>query len=750
MLLQSKWITYRTGEYKGRDARYGNPAPYFRRAFSCPSRPVRATLQMSALGVFCVYLNGRRVGEDYLAPGWVDYAKKLPLVTYDVTAYLDTENAIGVVLGDGWAVGHLGSSYTFKRNNYSDRIEFTARLSIEFDDGTTDTLVTDGTWRATTGEILRSDLYMGEYVDRRLALGDFSAPDYDDASWDSAEEVVFKFSRNLFLEAVSIPPIRVKHRLPGREIAREENTYLFDFGQNMAGVVSLRASGTCGTRLTIRHGELLTDGGLYTKNLRKAEATDVFVLAGDGEELLRPLFTYHGFRYAEITVKGKADLSDVTAEVMYTDLAVTGHFWCSDALVNRIYENALWGQRSNFMSVPTDCPQRDERLGWTADTQIFSQSAMYNMDCNAYYRKYLADIRDTQLGNGVIPAVAPMPHVGSFAYTGREAAAGWCEAPGVIALCHYRMYGDRRVLRDTLPMLDRLLAYYRTESPDGVRSGEGAYGDWLSLGKKTDLSLVSTAYYAYAARLAAEFCEILHYEQEEQEYRELYAFVKDAFRRQFLSDDGRLTCDTQTAYLLSYQFGLLSREETEGNLVRTLAEANDALTTGFLGVKYLLPTLCDFGYTDLAYKIITSRDYPGWGYSILNGATTIWEHWDSYTNERGILGGMNSFNHYSLGSCTEWMYEYVLGIRPGAPGFAKALMQPHMDLSGRITQAAGSYLAPAGEIYTEWERKPDGCYLYHADMPEEMEVEFAFPGMKTLSRIAKDGHYTYLLRPEIK
>lgn len=749
MLLKSNWITYQTGEYKDMHEKYGNPSPYFRRAFRCAQKPVKATLQMSALGVYMAYINGKCVAEDYLSPGWVDYAKKLPLVTYDVTDLLDLENAIGIVLGDGWAVGHLGSKYTFKRNNYSDRIEVTALLTLTYADGTVETLSTDQSWKATSGAIRRSDLYMGEYVDHRLSLGDFSTYDYDDSGWDSAEEVVFKFSRNLYLEAVSIPPIRVMHRLTGKLIAQTGNTYLYDFEQNMAGVVRFFATGTRGTVITVRHGELLTDGTLYTENLRKAEATDTYVLSGEGNELCRPLFTYHGYRYAEISVEGEAEIRDVITEVMHTDLPVAGEFRCSDAVVNRIYENALWGQRSNFMSVPTDCPQRDERLGWTADTQIFSLSAMYNMDCNAFYRKYLADIRDTQLGNGVVPAVAPMPHVGSFAYTGREAAAGWCEAPAVIAYYHYRMYGDKKVLRDTLPTVRRLLEYYAVESPDGIRSGEGAYGDWLSLGTKTDISLVSTAYYAYAAKLAMEFCEVLRYDEEAEEFEELYAFVRNAFRKRFLLDGGKLTSDTQTAYLLSYQFGLLTQDEAKPNLLRKLEEEDHKLSSGFLGIKYLLPTLCEFGASNLAYEILTNREYPGWGYSILNGATTIWEHWDSYTIDRGIRGGMNSFNHYSFGSCTEWMYAYCLGIRPDdrEVGFVKRMnLHPYLDKTGRIKGACGYYTIPAGRIYVEWERKPDGCYLYHADVPESIAVDFAFDGMKVLSKIAKDGHYTYLLR----
>ena len=734
MLFDSKWITYKTGEYKGVDDKYGNPAPYFRRSFSIFGEVKKAEILASALGVFKIYLNGTEVDNDYLSPGWVDYSKKLPYVSYDVTDKLTDNNAVGVIVADGWAVGHIGSNYTFKRANYSDRIEFTALIRIEYTDGHIDEIPTDISWRASKGEILRSDIYMGEYVDRRLSLGDFSSADYDDSSWDQAEETVFKFSRNLYLEKYPLPPIRVNHTFKPRLISKNGNVYNYDVTQNIAGVLRITACGERGAVIQIRHGELFVSGKVYTENLRKAEATDTFILSGEGDEVFRPLFTFHGFQFAEITVDGNAEITDIVAEAMYTDLPSAGDFKCSDEIVTRVYQNALWGQRDNFLSVPTDCPQRDERLGWTGDAQIFCKSAMWNMDSKAFYEKYMADVRDAQLGNGVIPAVAPLPHVGSYDYCGREAAAGWAEAVGEIPYTHYLMYGDKTILRDNLYSLKRLLDYYETESPDAIRSGKGAYGDWLSLGEPTDLSVVSTLYYARAAYLAREICSILG-DFEKERYTVLYERIKVAFIDRFIEGDGRILSDTQSAYVIAYAFGIISLESVRENLVRKFEETNGKLTTGFLAIKYLLPTLCDIGRADLAYSIMTSREFPGWGYSVMNGATTIWEHWDSYTEKNGIRKGMNSFNHYSFGSCTEWMFEYCLGIRPQitAPGFKSVVFAPVFDLTGKITSAEGHYDTAYGRITANWQTEGN-TIRYRVSCPSEISKSFVFDGMKILER----------------
>ncbi len=728
MLLYSKWITYPTGTDQGRHAKYGTPSPYFRKEFSLAKKVKKAWIAISALGIYKLYLNGQEVSKEFFAPGWVDYFKKLPLIKYDVTDLLARDNAIGVVLGDGWAVGHVGSHATFERNAWNNRIEFTMTLTVLYEDGETELIQTDESWKASSGEILYNDLYMGEYVDHRLSLGDFSAYGYNDAAWHPAQEAKFKFSRNLYLQEMDVEPIVTKHILPVEEVRREGRKILYDVKQNISGVLRCVCKGERGAKLVFRHGEILEENGaLYTKNLRKAEAMDTYILAGEDTEVFRPIFTYHGFRYAEVELIGQVEILSIQAEVMYTDLETAGSFHCSNPIVNKIFSNTLWSQRDNFMAVPTDCPQRDERLGWTGDAQIFCQSAMYNMDCRRYFRKYLADIRDAQLGNGVIPCVAPLPHVEYYSYTGREAAAGWSESIAEIPWTHYKMYGDKQVIRENLLALKKLLAYYEADSnafePNSfLRCGKLMYGDWLSVGSATDKDVLATLYFAFAADQATKMCELLG-DEEAQDYRTLYENIKKAFRVRFLSPEGRILSDTQSAYVIAYKFGIITQEEARANLLRKLEEDNHHLTTGFLGVKFLLPALCDLGLENEAYTLLTQTTFPGWGYSVVNGATTIWEHWDSNSTEN--LVGMNSFNHYSMGSCVEWMYEYCLGIRPDpvSGGLRKVTFRPCVDFSGRINDAQGYYHSPFGRIDMQWNRTGTEV-TYEVTLPQEIDASF--------------------------
>ncbi len=747
MHFNAKWIGYETGDYKGIEDRYGNPAPYFRKEFLCRGKVKKAEILASALGVYKIYVNGKAASDEYLSPGWVDYNKKLPFVRFDITSLLSEKNAVGIVLGDGWAVGHMGSNTTFKRTSWSDKILLCAQLVLEYENGEIEKINTDETWKCAQGEIRRTDIYMGEYVDHRLSLGDFSAADYDDSRWENAYEDPFRFPRNIFLEEMKLPPIRVKHIFKPELIKREGNLLTYDVSQNIAGVLRLTLAGKSGAKVTLRHGELFVDGKVYTENLRKAEATDTYILSGEETEEFRPLFTFHGFRYAEIELEGEVEILSLTAEAMYTDLPVSGEFSCSNPLVNRIYQNALWSQRDNFLGVPTDCPQRDERLGWTADAQIFSQSAMYNMDCKEFYEKYLSDVRDAQLGNGVVPAVAPLPFIGFYRYVGFGPSAGWCEAIAEIPYCHYRTYGDKMVIRDNLYAIKKMLDYYESTCPDGIRRTCGkTYGDWLSLGTETDKDMLSTLFYGHSALICAELCRAVG-DFETSRYETLYEKIKKAFAETFIDEDGKITSDTQSCYVIAYKFGFITKESAREHLERKFREDDGKLTCGFLGVRFLLPTLCDVGLSEIAYRLITSEEYPGWGYSVVNGATTIWEHWDSFTVEHGIRDGMNSFNHYSFGSCTEWMYEYVLGIRSHLekPGFEKISFVPYFCHDGSITSANGYYICVRGRINVEWEREGEE-FIYRVTVPEGVERSFEFPEMEILSENCDGNTYVFYLK----
>jgi alpha-L-rhamnosidase len=362
-----------------------------------------------------------------------------------------------------------------------------------------------------------------------------------------------------------------------------------------------------------------------------------------------------------------------------------------------------------------------------------------------FFDKYLQDVRDEQLGNGVIPVVAPVPPVGSYSYTGYDASAGWSEAIGEIPYIHYKMYGDKKIVRDNLPELKKLLDYYQTESPDYIRGYVGRYGDWLSLGKTSDLSVISTLYYARAAQLAEELCTVVN-DYEKDYYADLYKSIKSAFLKKFTDEDGKIFSDTQSVYVIAYSFGLTNKESTKKHLERKFREDDGKLTTGFLGIRFLLPVLCEVGLRDIAYRLITNTEFPGWGYSIVNGATTIWERWDSYTEKDGIKKGMNSFNHYSLGSCTEWMYSYCLGIRPlfENPGCKKVRFAPYFDTSGKINSACGYYKTDYGKINISWEKK-NGYYTYSVSAPLEIECEFSFDEMNIVNENCKDGNYYFEL-----
>ncbi len=745
MHFNAKWITYETGEYKGIDAKYGNPAPYFRKKFTPKGAVKKAELLAAALGVYKIYVNGKEISNDYLSPGWVDYNKKIPFMRYDITPFLQGNNAIGVVLADGWAVGHIGSTTTFKRTSYSDQIQFCAQIVIEYENGEGDVVNTDDSWLATQGEIRRSDIYMGEYVDHRMSLGDFSTYDYDDSKWDRAVEDPFRFPRNIYLEEMKLNPIVVKHTFTPEVIKQEGNLTVYDVSQNIAGVLRVKVKGESGAKIILRHGELFVDGKVYTENLRKAEATDTYILSGEGEEEFRPLFTFHGFRFAEITTEGNVEVMNVVAEAMYSDLAKSGEFSCSNPLVNQIFSNVLWSQRDNFLGVPTDCPQRDERLGWTADAQTFAQTAMYNMDSKVFYEKYLADVRDAQLGNGVVPAVAPLPHIGFYSYVGFGPAAGWCEAIAEIPYCHYRTYGDKKIIRDNLQAIKRVLDYYESTCPEGVRSTcSYTYGDWLFAKEPSDINVISTLFYGRAAFDCAELCRAVG-DFETERYEALYEKIKQAFNDNLINARGIIKSDTQSCYVIAYKFGFITKENARKQLERKFREDDGKLTCGFLGIRFLLPALCDVGLSHIAYQLIVNEEYPGWGYFIKNGAPTIWERWDSYTEKNGIRKGMNSFNHYSLGSCVEWMYEYVLGIRSHTdkPGFEKVSLIPYFCHDGSITSAKGYYDSANGKIEISW-KVEKGVFEYKVTLPEQMERDFSFPEMEVLSE-EKEGN-THIFR----
>lgn len=735
-LNPAKWIKFNSYDDGRNDyEKYGLPCPYFRQEFTLTDKKaVKAELHATAVGVFKAYINGKETDNDYMSPGYTDYRIRIPTMRYDVLPLLQKDNAIVIVAGDGWAVGHMGNR--MYRKNYYREICVCAKLTVEYEDGSKQIICTDENWRSDTDEIVRTDNYMGEFIDHNRAKDkSFYLPHYNYAQGNWRAPVVCDGDLSDTLMACACeevaPRIKVKHVLTPEVLRKDERTVMYDMKQNMVGVIRLKVKGDKNTRIRARFGEMLEkDGTLYTENLRSAEATDLFYLNGEGVEEFRPLFTFHGFRYVELRITGNAEILSVTGEVMYTDLEKTGEWNCSDELVNRVYQNIVWGQRGNFLSVPTDCPQRDERLGWTGDAQIFCGTAMYNMDCDKFYRKYIQDLIDSQRGDGAIGSV--VPHVPHCMYDGVECqlmiSAGWGDAMTVIPYEHYLMYGDKKFLRDTIYFIKKFVRAEEKQTDDLIRPEENNYGDWLSVNSYTDKSLLSTEYFAFSTLLTARMCDIVG-DEEARDFYDLHNRIKKAFRQKFLNADGKLSCHTQTSYLLAYASEMMSKEEIREPFMDTIRAADEKLTTGFLGIKFLLPTLCDLGESDIAYKMLTSREYPGWTYSAANGATTMWERWNSYTKEFGFGDvSMNSFNHYSFGSCGEWMYKYCLGIVPmlNGAGFEKLTLRPYPDKTGKLTSASGSYVSRMGKITAGWQND-NGKMVYTASVPKEIELTLDIP-----------------------
>ena len=744
------------------------PSVYLRREFQVRPGVARATVYATARGLYRLWLNGKRVGRDVFSPEWTDYHVRVQYQTYDVTEFLtEGDNAAGVVLGQGWYSGYIGM---FGFQKYGMDPSFLMQLNIEYEDGTRESVATDPSWTASYGPIVSSDLQMGETVDARLEMRGWhsAAPAFGGAGeWAPANVMhdyggwlVAQMSRAI-RETEELRPQSVQHKPDGR--------ILLDFGQNLAGWLRAGVRGAPGTSVVFRFGEVLdADGELYTDNLRLARQTDVYVCRGtavadeeDSEEeggsweVFEPTFTYHGFRYVEVGT-GEFELGETTAVVVHSDLPVAGELETSHPLVNRLIGNIRWTQRANFMSVPTDCPQRDERHGWTGDAQIFSGTAAYNMDVSAFFAKWLVDLEDAQRPTGAYTDFAPFvfgpktEYGNDFTYT-HTASAGWADAPIIVAWKLYETYGDARVLRKHYDSMKRWVEFNRRRHPGGIRRDVPQYGDWLSVNERpfeevvaefgrmvshhstTPYDIFSTAYMAYNAKLLANIAGVLGEEADRKAYEERFELVRNAFVDAFVDAEGRIKGDTQTAYAMALEMELLPRELREaafGRLTDKIRQAGNMATTGFLGTKFLMDALVRGGRADLAFRLLLREEYPSWLYSVLQGATTIWERWDGWTKEKGFQrAGMNSFNHFAFGSVGEWLYRNVGGIgqEPSAAGYRSLLIRP-LPLGG-LTFARCRYDTPLGIAETNW-RVENGEFLLDVVVPANSSALVYMPSVE--------------------
>jgi alpha-L-rhamnosidase len=711
-----------------------------RRSFDLPATGiVAARLYATARGVYLAHLNGERVGDQELAPGWTDYRERIAYQTYDVTALVRSgTNVLGVELAAGWWSGRAGFDPNHRRHHYGQVPAAWARLHVRFEDGTAVELLTDEHWRWSAGARVYADLFAGERIAGDPDPRAWCVPEVDDAGWSP---VAIEPGDGAMLVGIVDEPVRVVDSVAAISvIPAGPATWIYDFGQNLVGRVRLDVPTLpVGTEVQLRHAEILADGALYTANLRGVQATDVFVSSGHPQRF-EPAFTTHGFRYVELSGNPEAlPLDAVIASVLSSDLPAAGSVRTSEPDVNRLIGNIERGQRGNFVGLPTDCPQRDERLGWMADAQVFLPTAAYTSDVSAHFTRWLRDVRSAQTADGSFADVAPV-----LDNLDHDGAPAWGDAGVIIPWTLYRTYGDRRLLEDSLPSMRRWVDFLALHNPELIwsrRRGKD-YGDWLQIGAETPKEVLATAYFARSAAIVAQAARALGENGTGDRYGELARCIREAFRAAFLEPDLRIAGDTQTVYLLALAFDLVHGDERDAigaHLVRCIEDNDGLLTTGFVGVSLLCPVLSDLGRDDLAFSLLQETRYPSWLYSVRHGATTIWERWDGWTEHAGFQSAsMNSFNHYALGSVGEWLYRSVAGIdqEPDSIAFERIRIAPRVG--GTLTSAAATFESPRGRIASSWSIVGD-VFTLLLELPPGAPTTVWLPG-GTMHTVGSGSH----------
>ena len=688
---------YGTGPW-GANVRITQPAPLLRKGFTVDKPVASARLATTALGLHETRLNGRRVGADVLQPGWTDYRKRLQYKVYDVTGMVSQgANALGALLGNGWYSGSLG----FAGNQYyGSRPWYSAQLWLTYTDGTSSVVRTDGSWRTMTSPIRADDLYHGETYDARAEKSGWDGPTYNDSTWsaavvrtDPAPALVSQVDNGVTVQQ-EFTPVAITQPRPG--------VWVFDLGQNFTGWNRLAVRGPAGTTITMRHAEVLNpDGTPYTTNLRAAQATDRFTLAGTGGvETYEPRFTVHGYRYVEVTglPAGTTPTAGmVTGRAAWAAGGLPGTLTTSNGLVNQLQHNILWGTRSNMLSIPTDCPQRDERLGWTGDIGIFAATSTFNLGAHNFLDKFADDLVDAQRSDGAYTDVVPAVIDGA----GR---AGWGDAGVIVPYTIWQRYGDTDVIDEHFAAMARWVDYLRATSGADLIRDQWTYGDWLNVNDNTAQDLISTAFFGHSARLVSRMAAATGRTEAATTYGRLADQIGTAFTNRFVAANGTVGANTQTGYVLALAFGLVPadrRQAVADRLAAKVAATNGHLSVGFLGVENLLPVLADHGHVDTAYRILLQPDFPGWGYMSSRGATTIWERWDGIRPDGSFNDpGMNSFNHYGMGSVGDFLYRQVGGLGPAEPGYESLLIAPKPG--GGLTSAKATYDTPYGAATSDW------------------------------------------------
>lgn len=714
----------------------GSRIPYLRRSFEARGEIVKARLYSTALGVYELSLNGQRVGDAHLAPGWTDYRKRVRYQAYDVTPLVvKGKNVLGAIVGPGWFCGRAGLFHA--REYYGTSPALLAQLEITYKDGRVERVCSDAMWKRHDGPMLAADIMDGDAYHAAREVEGWCSPTLDDASWTS----VTTREENRHLQAEVDRPVRVLQRLAAKSLTEpSRGHFVFDLGQNMVGVVRLRTRAKAGTVVTIRHAEMLNpDGTIYTQNLRGAAATDIYVSKG-GEREWQPAFTFHGFRYVELTgLDAPPTQSDVEGVVLGSDLEPVGTFTCSDSRLNQLQSNIVWGLRGNYLSIPTDCPQRDERMGWMADTQVFTPTAAFNADVAPFMSKWLVDVDDAQREDGAYPDVAPVMKGLNFG------TPAWADAGAFVPWSVYQMTGDRRLLARHIEAVARWVDWCVAHSTNFIRDHDRGndYGDWLSINADTPKDLIGTAYFARSAAIVSDAYRALGDDAKAEKYAKVRDDVRAAFQNKYVGEHTKIAGETQCAYVLALTFDLLPKDQRSaalGHLIDDITRKNNHLSTGFVGVANLLPALSREGRPDVAYRLLLQDSFPSWLFSVKLGATTIWERWNGWTPETGPHPdwGMNSFNHYSLGSCGEWFYSGIAGIEadPAHPGFEHFIVRPR--IGGGLTHAEATYRSIRGLIESSWRVEGENVRV-HVRVPTNTTATIVLP-TRTKEELMESGH----------
>lgn len=721
------------------------PSPLLRKKFQLKAKPARALAFVSSLGIYEIGFNAAKPDQRVLAPEWTDYNKRVQYQAYDVTELLsEGDNVISAQLADGWFAGMLGptrwSEYFPKRGAYGLDRRLLLQMEITYPDGTHEQILSDGSWKINPdGPVRLADNFLGETYDANMEIKDWDNAEFDDSSWKNV--TAEKNDRNLVPQMNQ--PVRIIETLECREVTKTKKGYwLFDAGENIAGWCNIKLEGKPGDRIVMRHGEILDDDGeLYTENLSAAVQIDTVILGPSGRLDYEPRFTYHGFRYVEVRgLRNKPEKTILTAKVVASDQPRTGSFECSNPMLNTLYRNINRSHVSNMTGVPTDCPQRDERCGWMGDVYIFAQTSMYNRDMAAFYSKWMTDILDAQSERGTFPDIAPHPFGYEKHFTN---APGWADAAIRLPWLMYLNYNDKDIISDNFKAYEKYVNNIVKSNPDLIwRKGLGLnYGDWLNgntlnaegfpkTGAQVPSEVFSTIMFYNSVTTLARMAEVSGMKEKAEEYSVLAARIKDAFNKTFVNADGIIEGDAQACYALALHYRIFP-ENMEKNFEKRMIDKfipyGGRMNTGFHSTLCLMKELSERGYADKAYQLLETSEFPSWGYSIAQGATSIWERWDGYVKGRGFQGaGMNSFNHYAFGAVGEWMYENILGIHPdnSAPGFRHFILKPLPG--GSLTWAKGSFDSFSGKIEASW-KKENGRFEYDFTIPPNTTATVYIP-----------------------